>query len=244
MAAAFLLRCAFCNSSVFWGFICNDLFWLYFRILLDRAHTELDSICQSLDSDPEPEPLTSPLPSSPLRNSNASTSETNTSDLTSSSHCPSSSSPLSSSSPTSMDLSQILLNIKSCRWRHFRPRTLSHHPLGGGDLSRRGFKDFNRTVSGLTRIVSGGASSQNRTGPAPAPVNGETMLFSASVFFGIFRNIVQLNAFSLNTKWISLFCCLFMLQVKVSQTPTGPIFYSFDKLSLCKVSDSGSNFLE
>ncbi|XP_042366073.1 enhancer of polycomb homolog 1-like isoform X3 [Plectropomus leopardus] len=141
------------------------------RILLDRAHTDLDNIIQSLDSDPEPEPLASPLPSSPLRNSNASTSETNTSDPTSSSHLPSSSSPLSSSSPTPMDLSQILLNIKSCRWRHFRPRTLSHHPLGGGDLSRRGFRDFSRTVSGLTRTLSGGASSQNRTGPAPTPVN-------------------------------------------------------------------------
>uniref|UniRef100_A0A3P8SBY3 Enhancer of polycomb homolog n=1 Tax=Amphiprion percula TaxID=161767 RepID=A0A3P8SBY3_AMPPE len=125
------------------------------RILLDRAHTDVDSICQSLDSDPEPKPLASPLPSSPLRNFNASTSETNTSDPTSSSHLPPSSSPLSSSTP--MDLSQILLNIKACRWRHFRPRTLSHHPLGGGDLSRRGFRDFSRTVSGLTRTLSGGA---------------------------------------------------------------------------------------
>uniref|UniRef100_A0AAX7UV52 Enhancer of polycomb homolog n=1 Tax=Astatotilapia calliptera TaxID=8154 RepID=A0AAX7UV52_ASTCA len=105
------------------------------RILLDRAHTDVDNICQSLDSDPEPEPLASPLPSSPLHISNASTSETNTSDP---------------------DLSQILLNIKSCRWRHFRPRTLSHHPLGG-DLSRRGFRDFSWTVSGLNRTLSGGA---------------------------------------------------------------------------------------
>ncbi|XP_044032376.1 enhancer of polycomb homolog 1 isoform X2 [Siniperca chuatsi] len=141
------------------------------RILLDRAHADLNSICQSLDSDPEHEPLASPLPSSPLRNANASTSETNTSDPTSSFHLPSSSSPLSSSSATPMDLSQILLNIKSCRWRHFRPRTLSHHPLGEGDLSRRGFRDYSRTVSGLTRTLSGGASSQNRTGPAPTPVN-------------------------------------------------------------------------
>ncbi|XP_056220138.1 enhancer of polycomb homolog 1 isoform X1 [Seriola aureovittata] len=140
------------------------------RVLLDRAHTDLDNICQSLDSDPEPEPLASPLPSSPLRNSNTSTSETNTSDPTSSSHLPTSSSPLSSSpSQTPMDLSQILLNIKSCRWRHFRPRTLSHHPLGGGDLSRRGFRDCSRTVSGLTRTLSGGSSSQNRIGSAPPP---------------------------------------------------------------------------
>ncbi|XP_070708849.1 enhancer of polycomb homolog 1-like isoform X2 [Pempheris klunzingeri] len=135
------------------------------RILLDRAHADVDSICQSLDSDLEPQPLASPLPSSLLRNSNASTSETNTSDPTSSPHLP------SSSSPTPMDLSQILLNIKSCRWRHFRPRTLSRHPLGGGDLSRRGFRDFSRTVSGLTRTLSGGASSQNRTGPPPTPVH-------------------------------------------------------------------------
>uniref|UniRef100_A0A7N6BW73 Enhancer of polycomb homolog n=1 Tax=Anabas testudineus TaxID=64144 RepID=A0A7N6BW73_ANATE len=109
------------------------------RVLLDRAHTDLDDICQSLDFNPKPQPLASPLPSSPLRNSNASTSETNTSDP--------------ASSP--LDLSQILLNITSCRWRHFRPRTLSHHPLGGGDLSRRGFRDFSRTVSGLTRTLPG-----------------------------------------------------------------------------------------
>uniref|UniRef100_A0A3B4UBA9 Enhancer of polycomb homolog n=1 Tax=Seriola dumerili TaxID=41447 RepID=A0A3B4UBA9_SERDU len=113
------------------------------RVLLDRAHTDLDNICQSLDSDPEPEPLASPLPSSP------------------SSHLPTSSS----------SLSQILLNIKSCRWRHFRPRTLSHHPLGGGDLSRRGFRDCSRTVSGLTRTLSGGSGSQNRIGSAPTPVH-------------------------------------------------------------------------
>ncbi|XP_038587930.1 enhancer of polycomb homolog 1-like isoform X2 [Micropterus salmoides] len=141
------------------------------RVLLDRAHADLDSICQSLDSDPEHKPLASPLPSSPLRNSNASTSQTNTSDPASSSHLPSSSSLLPSSSATSVDLSQILLNIKSCRWRHFRPRTLSHHPLGGGDLPRRGFRDYSRTVSGLNRTLSGGTSSQNRTGPAPTPVN-------------------------------------------------------------------------
>ncbi|KAG7524475.1 hypothetical protein JOB18_012476 [Solea senegalensis] len=141
------------------------------RVLLDRAHTDLENICQSLDSDPEPEALASPLPSSPLRNSNASTSETNTSDPASSSHLPTMPSPLSSSSPAPIDLSQILLKIKACRWRHFRPRTLSHHPLGGGDLSRRGFRDCSRTLSGLTRTLSGGSSSQNRTGSAPVPVN-------------------------------------------------------------------------
>ncbi|KAM9333678.1 enhancer of polycomb homolog 1-like isoform 2-T2 [Pholidichthys leucotaenia] len=138
------------------------------RILLDRADTGLDNICQSLDSDPEPEPLASPLPRSLLQNSNISTSETNTSDLNSS-HYRLSSSPLSSSTP--LDLSQILLNIKACRWRHFRPRTLSHHLVGGRDLSRKGFRDLSRAVSGLTRTLSGGASTQNRSGPATTPVN-------------------------------------------------------------------------
>ncbi|XP_068604389.1 enhancer of polycomb homolog 1-like [Brachionichthys hirsutus] len=111
------------------------------RILLDRAHAGLDS-----DAAPEP------LPNSPLRNSNASTSVTDTSHST-------------SSSP---DLGRILLDIKSCRWRHFRPRTLSHHLPGGGGVSRRGFRDFSRTASGINRTLSGGA--QSRTGPAPPPV--------------------------------------------------------------------------
>lgn len=158
------------------------IFCLCVRVLLDRAHTDLDDICRSLDSNPKPESLASLIPSSPLRNSNASTSETNTSDPASSPHLPSSSSPLSSSSSqTPVDLSQILLNITSCRWRHFRPRTLSHHPLAGGDLSRRGFRDFSRTVSGLTRTLSGGANSQNRTGPASTPVNGESFVSSITV---------------------------------------------------------------
>lgn len=141
---------------------------IFFRILLDRAHTDVD-LTQSLDSDPEPEPLASPLVSSLL--CNTSTSENNTSDSTSPANFSSSSSPRSSSTP--VDLSQILLNIKSCRWRHFRPRTLSHHPLGEGDLSRRGIRDFSRTMLGLTRILSAGVNSQNRTGPATTPINGE-----------------------------------------------------------------------
>ncbi|XP_067342441.1 enhancer of polycomb homolog 1 isoform X2 [Channa argus] len=142
------------------------------RVLLDRAHTDQDdNSCQSLDSSPKPKPLASPLPSSPLRNFNTSTSVTNTSDPASSPHLPFSPSPLSSSSPSHMDLRQILANITSCRWRHFRPRTLSHHPSGEGDLSRRGFRDISRTMSGLTRTLSGGATSQNRIGPAPTPVN-------------------------------------------------------------------------
>ncbi|XP_015225654.1 PREDICTED: enhancer of polycomb homolog 1-like isoform X1 [Cyprinodon variegatus] len=142
------------------------------RVLMDRAHTDLD-ISQSVDSDPEPEPLSSPLLSSPLRSSNTSTSETNTSDPTGSSSCPQpSSSPPSSSLP--VNLSRILLNIKACRWRHFRPRTLSQHPAGRGDISRSGFRDFGRTMSGLSRTLSGGSVSQSRNGSTTTPVNAFT----------------------------------------------------------------------
>uniref|UniRef100_A0A8C7MTB5 Enhancer of polycomb homolog n=1 Tax=Oncorhynchus kisutch TaxID=8019 RepID=A0A8C7MTB5_ONCKI len=114
------------------------------RVLLDRAHTDLDNIFHSLDSDPETEPLqaSSPPTSSPLRcAAPASTSDTNTSDRT-----------------------NILLNIKSGRWRHFRPRTLSHHPLGG-DISRyRGFRGFTRSTSlGQSRLLGSGANALPRT---------------------------------------------------------------------------------
>ncbi|XP_023805843.1 enhancer of polycomb homolog 1 isoform X3 [Oryzias latipes] len=146
------------------------------RILLDRAHADVDIICQSLDSNPQPEPLTSSPPGFLLHASNASTSETNTSDNTSSSQRPSSSSPRSPSTP--MDLSQIFLNIKSCRWRHFKPRTLSHHPSEGADLSQKGFRDFKRTAPGLTRSLCGGANCQSRSGPGTAPIN----VFSAEQY--------------------------------------------------------------
>ncbi|XP_029555599.1 enhancer of polycomb homolog 1 isoform X2 [Salmo trutta] len=146
-------------------------------VLLDRAHTDLDSVFHSLDSDPETEPLqaSSPPTSSPLRSAApASTSDTNTSDRTNApnNHHPSS----SSSSSQSVDLSEILLNIKSGRWRHFRPRTLSHHPLGGGDISRyRGFRGFTRsTSSGQSRLLGSGANALPRTGPGATPVTAFT----------------------------------------------------------------------
>ncbi|XP_038828679.1 enhancer of polycomb homolog 1-like [Salvelinus namaycush] len=142
------------------------------RVLLDRAHTDLDNVFHSLDSDPETEPLqaSSPPTSSPLRSAApASTSDTNTSDRTNApnNHHPSSS---------SVDLSEILLNIKSGRWRHFRPRTLSHHPLGGGDISRyRGFRGFTRSTSlGQSRLLGSGANALPRTGPGATPVTAFT----------------------------------------------------------------------
>lgn len=148
-----------------------------FRILLDRAHADVDGVCQGLNSDIESAPLASPLPSSLLYGPNTSTSETNTSDPTTCSHHSSLLFTRSPFSKTPLDLSQILLNIKSYRWRHFRPRTITHHPLGEGGLSLRGFRDFSRTVSGLTRTLSGGTNTVNRTGPAPTPVHGESAVF-------------------------------------------------------------------
>ncbi|XP_055785254.1 enhancer of polycomb homolog 1-like isoform X1 [Salvelinus fontinalis] len=145
------------------------------RLLLDRAHTDLDSMFHNLDSDPETEPLQASSPtSSPLRNAEpASTSDANTSDRTNASnnHHPSSSIPSSLSS--SVDLSEILLNIKSCRWRHFRPRTLSHHPLGGGDFSR--YTGFNRTTSsGHIKLLGSGVNTRPCTGPKATPITAFT----------------------------------------------------------------------
>ncbi|XP_075869224.1 enhancer of polycomb homolog 1-like isoform X2 [Nelusetta ayraudi] len=136
------------------------------RMLLDRAHTA-DPVCPGSDSDPEPGLLAGP----PLRRSGTSTSQTNTSDLTGSSHLPCHSPPASSpsSSRTPSDLSQILVNIKSCRWRHFRPRTLPRQPCSGADLARRGLRDFSRAASGLNGTPSGAAGSLGRAGPAPMP---------------------------------------------------------------------------
>ncbi|XP_038853846.1 enhancer of polycomb homolog 1-like isoform X1 [Salvelinus namaycush] len=147
------------------------------RLLLDRAHTDLDSMFHNLDSDPETEPLQASSPtSSPLRNAEpASTSDANTSDRTNASnnHHPSSSSSIPSSLSSSVDLSEILLNIKSCRWRHFRPRTLSHHPLGEGDFSR--YTGFNRTTSsGHIKLLGSGVNTRPCTGPGATPITAFT----------------------------------------------------------------------
>lgn len=101
-------------------------------------------------------------------------------------------------------------------------------------MSRRGFKDFSRTMSGLTRTLSGGASSQNRTGPAPVPVNGESALSSANVVFGTFGIVVQLNRFGLNTRGPVYFVAFSFCEQRFLRLLRGP-FSSFDKLSLCKL---------
>lgn len=150
------------------------------RVLLDRAYTDYDNIFHGLDPEilnlplppsPPPPPPPTTTSRSPAANKFASTSETNTSDRSSSSF----NSSLSSSSPSSTDLSQILLNIKSCRWRHFRPRTLPLHEL---DNAHPLFRKLSR---GLKRPVSASAAGGQPYGvqrparvvPTPAPVAGK-----------------------------------------------------------------------
>ncbi|XP_029498357.1 enhancer of polycomb homolog 1-like isoform X1 [Oncorhynchus nerka] len=120
------------------------------RVLLDRAHTDFDNVFHGLDS----EMLDLP-PHSPVTDKFASTSQTNTSDRT------------SSYSSSSADLSQILLNIKSSRWRHFRPRTLSLHDEDNVVTDPL----FRRLGRGLSRITStlAGTTGPLRGAAPPAP---------------------------------------------------------------------------
>ncbi|CDQ86240.1 unnamed protein product [Oncorhynchus mykiss] len=79
---------------------------------------------------------------SPVTDKFASTSQTNTSDRT------------SSYSSSSADLSRILLNIKSSRWRHFRPRTLSLHDEDN-TVTDPLFRRLGRGQSRITATLAG-----------------------------------------------------------------------------------------
>ncbi|XP_062900415.1 enhancer of polycomb homolog 1-like isoform X3 [Mobula hypostoma] len=100
------------------------------RILLDRAHTGNDTLLHQLD----PEILCT-LPHSPF-NEFANTSQINTSDH------------------PSRDLTQILANIKACRWRHFRPRSPNLQDNDGDELSTR------KLYRGVNRIVTAQLGTQ------------------------------------------------------------------------------------
>lgn len=151
---------------------------LIHRVLLDRAYTDYDIFLHGLD----PETLNQPLPPSsppppppaptsrsPAADKFASTSETNTSDRSSSTFNS------SLSSPSSTDLSQILLNIKSCRWRHFKPRTLPLHELDNAHpLFRKLSRGLKRSVSGSTAGGQPyGVQRPARVVPMPATVAGK-----------------------------------------------------------------------
>ncbi|XP_062814140.1 enhancer of polycomb homolog 1 isoform X1 [Anolis carolinensis] len=116
------------------------------RVQLDRAYSENNSVFCQLDS----EMLSSQLHSS--INQSANTSETNTSDRT-----------------CSKDLSQILVNIKSCRWRHFRPRTPPLHDSDSDELSyRKLHRSVNRTGTTQpgTQTCSTSIQSKSSSGSA------------------------------------------------------------------------------
>lgn len=87
-------------------------------------------------SSPQPSPV----------NQFANTSKTNTSDRSS-----------------SKDLSQILVDIKSCRWRHFRPRTPSLHDSDTDELSSRKLhRSINRAATAQPGTHTG-TSTQSKS---------------------------------------------------------------------------------
>ncbi|CAM5094337.1 unnamed protein product [Eretmochelys imbricata] len=115
-------------------------------VLLDRAHSDYNSTFRQLDL----EMLSSTQHSSISQVAN--TSETNTSDKS-----------------FSKDLSQILVNIKSCRWRHFRPRTPSLHDSDNDELScRKLYRGINRTGTAQpgTQTCSTSIQSKSSSGSA------------------------------------------------------------------------------
>lgn len=115
-------------------------------MLLDRAHSDYDNTFHQLDL----EMFSSSQHSSISQFAN--TSETNTSDKS-----------------FSKDLSQILVNIKSCRWRHFRPRTPSLHDSDNDELScRKLYRGVNRTGTAQpgTQTCSTSIQSKSSSGSA------------------------------------------------------------------------------
>ncbi|XP_065777265.1 enhancer of polycomb homolog 1 isoform X5 [Muntiacus reevesi] len=116
------------------------------RVLLDRAHSDYDGVFRHLDLDMLSSPQHSPV------NQPANTSETNTSDKS-----------------FSKDLSQILVNIKSCRWRHFRPRTPSLLDSDNDELScRKLCRSVNRTGTAQPGTQTGSTSTQSKSSSGPA----------------------------------------------------------------------------
>uniref|UniRef100_A0A5F8H0I4 Enhancer of polycomb homolog n=1 Tax=Monodelphis domestica TaxID=13616 RepID=A0A5F8H0I4_MONDO len=116
------------------------------RVLLDRTHSDYDSMFRQLDLEMLSSPQHSPI------NQFANTSETNTSDKS-----------------FSKDLSQILVNIKSCRWRHFRPRTPSLHDSDNDELScRKLYRSINRTGTAQPGTQTCSTSTQSKSSSASA----------------------------------------------------------------------------
>ncbi|KAM4685545.1 enhancer of polycomb homolog 1 isoform 3-T3 [Amazona ochrocephala] len=124
------------------------------RVLLDRAHSDYDNTFHQLDL----EMFSSSQHSSISQFAN--TSETNTSDKS-----------------FSKDLSQILVNIKSCRWRHFRPRTPSLHDSDNDELScKKLHRGINRTGTAQPGTQTCSTSIQSKSSSGSAHFESETSL--------------------------------------------------------------------
>lgn len=139
--------CIFFNeSSAFTNFSC--------RVLLDRAHSDWDDVYHGLD------------PDSPVLRSRSLTQQhsMDTSHTSTDTSSPSSSPP---------NLSQLLLNIKACRWRHFKPRA-TYDPDNPEHWSTRRHRRgcLIRPISTLR--TRGGPASSNR--PVPPPTPGESSI--------------------------------------------------------------------
>lgn len=106
----------------------------------------------------------------------ANTSETNTSDRS-----------------FSKDLSQILVNIKSCRWRHFRPRTPSLHDSDNDELScRKLYRSINRTGAAQPGTQTCSTSTQSKSSGGSAHFG---MFLCCDVHF--YRNVRFINFVSM-----------------------------------------------
>ncbi|XP_039550740.1 enhancer of polycomb homolog 1b isoform X3 [Pimephales promelas] len=122
------------------------------RVLLDRAHSELDTVYHGLDPDSPAFPSLSPTQQPSMDTSHTSTDT-------------------SAPSSTSPDLTQVLLNIKACRWRHFKPRTAPPDDPDNPEhwsarRPRRGF--LIRPISKL-QTQRGPASYTRPPAPPPTP---------------------------------------------------------------------------
>lgn len=147
------------------------------RVLLDRAHSDWDAVHHGLDPD-----------SSSMDTSHTSTDTSG----------PSSSPP---------NLSQLLLNIKACRWRHFKPRTSPPDDPDNPEhwstrRPRRGC--LIRPISTLR--TRGGPASSIRP-PAPPPTPGESSVILLMQHFVC----VHLRACLISTHQNNLSCLLYIL---------------------------------
>ena len=152
-----------------------------FRVLLDRAHSDYDNTFHQLDL----EMFSSSQHSSISQFAN--TSETNTSDKS-----------------FSKDLSQILVNIKSCRWRHFRPRTPSLHDSDNDELScRKLYRGTNRTGTAQPGTQTCSTSIQSKSSSGSAHVG---MFILTNLFLEILNLAQKTQPIIRSSKLYIMFC--------------------------------------